>query len=173
MKPKIQVPENAALTDDLIKEIAELKKKANKIIEAANVRIKAVRDRANREVDVLEDEIREFALVIFEYYRKNKKELTGDGRLRIVKLCEGCFREYFAPRSVRIIGEEQDAIRELIKRGLRKFIRIKKEVDKEAIQRHPGKVEGMKYIKISKRKKKFSVTPNETSLSVVVDISKK
>ena len=173
MKRNIKIPENAAQTDELIRKIAELQKKGNKIAEEANTRIKEIRNCANKEISALEDQISELASAIFDYYLKNKKELTVDGKLKIVKLCEGYFWEYFIPGSVRIIKEEQNAIKELIKRGLREFIRIKKEVDKEAIQRRPGKIEGMKYIKISEKKKKFSVTPNDTGISATIGISKK
>jgi len=164
--------DNAYAVEKAIEKIADLQNQESKIVEAANAKIKRIRDEANTEVSEKEKQIRELALKIFSYYRKNKKELTRDGRLKMVKLYAGSFREYFTPRAVRIIGEEKDAIEELKTMGLRSFIRIKEEVDKEALLRHPRKVAGMKTIRITERKKKFVVVPFATEKSVIIDIKK-
>ncbi len=47
---------------------------------------------------------------------------------------------------------------------------MKEEIDKEMILRHLRKISGIESIRITKRKKKFAVVPNETKIPAVIDV---
>jgi phage host-nuclease inhibitor protein Gam len=173
MNPEIKIPYNAAQADCLIDEIAELQKKEQDLIRAANEKIVLIRDRAGKRAVSIRTKIELHVWEIFNYYLENKKALTVEGRLKIIKLLKGSFREYFTPNSVRIIGDEKEAIKELEASGFSKLVRIIKEVDKEAVLRHRKKIAKVKSIKIVGGKKKFSVTPDETGVPAYIDIKSK
>jgi len=170
MKLKIQTPKASSEVDDFIEAIAEFQKQEAKTIEEANEQIKRIGNRANRRVGLIRGRISKLAFLIRNYYVANKKELTSNGKLKVVKLLNGVFREYFTKRSVRLIGDESGAAEELEKAGLGRFVRIKKEIDKDAILRHPEKVAGIKSVKIIEKKKRFLITPRETNISIIIDV---
>jgi len=173
MKEKIKVPKTSSEVDDLIETIAEFQKQEARNIEEANKQIQRIKSRTHRRVGLIRRKIFRLAFVIRDYYTANKKELTSGGKLKVVKLINGIFQEYFTKRSVKLIGDESGAAEELEKAGLGRFVRIKKEVDKDAILRHPEKVAGIKSIKIIEKKKRFLITPSETNISVIIEIKSK
>lgn len=92
----------------------------------------------------------------------NRNALTQGGKVKTAALSTGELRWRLHPPSVRLTKPEAviEALRNL---GLTRFIRVKEEVDKEAILAEPDGVKGVKGIAIN-RPETFEVVPFEQEL---------
>ncbi|MDH4122395.1 MAG: host-nuclease inhibitor Gam family protein [Deltaproteobacteria bacterium] len=100
------------------------------------------------------------------YCEANRKRLTNDGKVKTVDFEHGIVAWRMRPPSVRVASVKAviDTLRAL---DFTRFIRVKEEVDKEAILREPETVAHLKGITISQGED-FIIKPNETDLEQVV-----
>ena len=96
----------------------------------------------------------------------HRKELTQDGKTKTVNLSSGWVKWRLRPPSVKLKGVD-DVIARLKGLKLNKLLRLKTEVNKDAILAEPEKVEGIDGIKIE-QKEDFVIEPFESELEEVV-----
>ncbi len=92
----------------------------------------------------------------------HRAELTGDGKAKTAQFTTGEVRWRLPPPSVKLTGVEALLAR-LKKLGLTRFVRIKEEVNKEAILAEPEAVRGVAGITLQQAEE-FVVVPHETVL---------
>src|SRR5690606_26606449 len=95
----------------------------------------------------------------------NRDALTGGGKVKSVQLPSGEVRWRVTPPAVKL--RAVDMVLQLLReRGLGRFIRIKEEVNREAILADPEAVAGIAGIRIEQREE-FVILPFETKLEEV------
>jgi len=111
-------------------------------------------------------EIQDAAEGLRIFCEANREALTQGGKVKTVDFGHGIVAWRMRPPSVRIASVKSviDTLR-LLK--LNQFIRMKEEVDKEAILRDPEAVETVRGITIAQGED-FIIKPNETDLEQVV-----
>lgn len=87
---------------------------------------------------------------------RNRKELTDDGKRQFIKLAAGKLFWRKRPPSVTVRGKDA-VIAALKAAGLSALIRVKEDIDKEAIAAKPETVEGFKGISIGSAGETFTV----------------
>lgn len=126
-----------ALEDDLEKEISELAAEISELKRKAQAKAKPY-----------EEKINELTKGVYIFAEGHRDELTDRGAKKTVELVAGDkIKWYFTPPAV-AVADEEEAVKELKRRGLSQFIRTKEEIDKEAILREPEKVKNLKYLSI-------------------------
>ncbi|MER2545918.1 MAG: host-nuclease inhibitor Gam family protein [Candidatus Accumulibacter phosphatis] len=93
----------------------------------------------------------------------NRLELTAQGKVKTHQFTTGEVSWRTRPPSVRITGEES-VMFSLRSLGLTRFLRVKEEINREAILNEPSAVAGVPGIRISQLED-FVVTPFEVELS--------
>ncbi|HNC51224.1 MAG TPA: host-nuclease inhibitor Gam family protein [Accumulibacter sp.] len=93
----------------------------------------------------------------------NRQELTANGKVKTHQFTTGEVQWRTRPPSVRITGEES-VMFSLRALGLLRFLRVKEEINREAILNEPSAVAGVPGIRISQIED-FVVTPFEVELS--------
>jgi phage host-nuclease inhibitor protein Gam len=96
---------------------------------------------------------------LYLFAETNRAKLTDNDKIRIVKVISGQFGWRNNPPSVEARDTDK-AIAELKKKGLDVYVRIKEELDKEAILKNQAIVKGLKEISI-KQEEMFFVKPDE------------
>lgn len=94
----------------------------------------------------------------------NRPALTQDGRSKTVKLAAGEIAWRQLPPSVTIKGVPA-VLAALIKLGLRRFVREKLEIDKEAMLKEPDVAVTVPGVSIGSKGEEFVVTPVAVALS--------
>jgi phage host-nuclease inhibitor protein Gam len=94
----------------------------------------------------------------------NRVSLTGGDKTKTVDLGTGLLRWRRRPPSVRLTKVE-DIIERLKVLGLRRFLRIKEEVDREAMQREPEVAQTIAGVSIGSAGEDFVVEPYEAELA--------
>lgn len=126
-----------ALEDEFGQEIAEMAAKISKLKKEAQGKAKPYEERIN-----------ELAKGVYIFAEGRRAELTDQGARKTVELAAGNrIRWYFTPPAVEV-DEEEEALKELERRGLLEFIRVKREIDKEAILREPEKIKNLKHLSV-------------------------
>ena len=167
----VAVPKNQNEANKLITKIGVNQRKIEAINQRVNQRIERIKAEAAEKAEVISDEINKDVEGLFAYAEAHRDDLTDSGKTKTVKLPNGELAWRTTPPSVSIRGI-QAAIENFEKLGLSQFVRIKKEVDKEAILREQELVESIKGISIS-QKEEFVVKPAEIDVEIVKKLKKK
>ena len=132
--------------------------KASSEIAKLNVRIDAIKKKAQAEAKPIEKEINELAQGVFLFAESHREELTEKEKQKTVEFITGDkIRWYLTPWSV-VVLNEADAIIELEGYGLEEFIRVKREINKEAILREPKKIKKIKNLSL-RQSEIFAIVP--------------
>jgi phage host-nuclease inhibitor protein Gam len=105
---------------------------------------------------------------LFLYCSTNRAELTEEGRAKTIRLAAiGTMRFYDTPPAVSLEKEveEPDVIAQMKALGLESFIRIKEEIDREALLKEPEKAGSIKGVTID-RDEKFAIQPDNSPMRV-------
>lgn len=95
----------------------------------------------------------------------NRSDLTNGGKVKTANLVTGDVQWRVRPPSVTVRGV--DSVMETLRRlGLSRFIRIKEEINKEAILNEPGAVAGVAGITVKSGVEDFSIIPFEHQLLI-------
>lgn len=160
---QIPVPQNRDQVAAHIREIGERQRELSRIQAAMNDELAVVKERFEllaaphaQRVDVLTQGVQIWS-------EANRDTLTQGGKTKTAAFATGEIAWRLRPPSVRITGAEAviDALRRL---GLKRFIRSKDEVNKEAILNEPEAVTHVPGINISQGED-FIVTPFEAELA--------
>lgn len=101
---------------------------------------------------------------LFVFAEANKMELTREGKTKTVKLPNGTLSWYSPSPSVSVENPEK-VIAALEALGLDRFVRIKKEVDKEAVKKEPEIAEQIQGLSIKPKKDEFIISPANLGIS--------
>lgn len=107
---------------------------------------------------------------LFVFGQSHRDELTESGKRKTVDLPTGIFGWHMTRPSVSLKNVKQ-ILKELTKRRLKQFIRVKREVDKEAMLKEPELATSVKGVSIGQQEE-FMVKPAELEVEITSEVSK-
>lgn len=159
------VPQSVAEVNEAIVEIGQRQRDRDRIEADMNADLAAIRKRYEDKARPHAERIKDLAGGVQTYCEAHRDELTRGGKTKTAKLASGEVSWRMRPPSVAVRGMASvvDALKKL---KLDRFLRVKTEVDKEAILADPDAVDAIKGISISQRED-FVIKPFSTELEEV------
>lgn len=157
-----RVPQNREDVAGLIAGIGSDSREIRLMEVEMNAILARIKEEFEQRAEPARRRIAEAQLGVQAYCEANRVELTQNGKVKTHAFSSGevCWR--LRPPSVRITGEDA-VLLALRRRGLERFIRLKEEVNREAILNEPAAVALVPGIRISQIED-FVVTPFEVEL---------
>lgn len=143
-----------------INKIGRLNREITVTQAAMNDEIAAVTDRYTSEFTPLQDEIKSLSAGVQSFCETNRDDLTMNGKVKTGQFITGTVQWRQKPPSVAARGVE--AVIEALKQfGLSRFVRVKEELNKEAILNEPSAVSGIAGLSIKSGVEDFVIQPFE------------
>jgi phage host-nuclease inhibitor protein Gam len=127
---------------------------------AMNDEIAAVTDRYTTEFTPLQEEVKSLTAGVQSWCEANRDDLTMGGKSKTGQFVTGTVQWRQKPPSVAVRGVEA-VIAALKQFGLDKFVRVKEELNKEAILNEPAAVSGIAGLSIKSGVEDFVIQPFE------------
>lgn len=166
----IVVPKSSQELADFIRQIGEHRRILGQIEAKLNDKIEKTKANAVADSEPHQAAIDLLVEGVYVYAEGHRDELTEDGKKKTVTLPTGKIGWRMTPPAVFLKG-----VKEVIKRckdlGLERFIRIKEEIDKEAMLKEPGVSNNIRGVSIAQREE-FVVEPSEVSVEISRDTKK-
>lgn len=164
-----EVPTNKAEAEELLQAIGDMMRQVTVLETKMNDRLAAVKLEFERQAKPINEAIDQRFDALRIWAEANKSDLLK-GKAKTAKLATGEISWRTTPPSVRITGVKV-VIERLRQMGLTKFLRMKEDINKEAILADPAAVEGVKGISITQREE-LVVKPFEAEIERVIPIKK-
>lgn len=159
------IPQSREEATEYIAEIGRLQRERERIQTAMNDELAAVKQRYEEQAKPLADEIASLSTGVQTWCEANRSTLTRHGKVKHANLASGEVKWRTRPPKVTLRGK--DNIIETFRRlNLHRFIRIKEDVNKDAILAEPevgGTVPGVSIT----QGEDFVIVPFETELEEV------
>jgi len=159
-------PRTRAAAAEAIREIGKAQRELARIEAEMNERLDAIRKTCEARAAPHRETIGRKSEGVRVWCEAHRDELTEGGKVKTAEMGSGTVKWRLRPPSVRVRGLE-DVIAALKRLGLQRFLRVKTELDKEAILAHPEQVSRVAGIAIAQAED-FVIEPNETRLEQVV-----
>jgi phage host-nuclease inhibitor protein Gam len=159
-----RAPRDAAEANEYLAQIGAIQRDLVVIQAALDERIAAAKARAEAEAAPLLAAVERDTRGLQLWAEANRDALTGGGRSKTVQLPSGEIAWRQRPPSVRI-RDAAGVLVALAARGLGRFVRVKEEIDKEAMLREPGVASGVPGVSIGSAGEEFVVSPLEMKLA--------
>lgn len=154
--------------DECVEAIAEIGRKQrerDRIQADMNDELAAIKQKYETLALPLADTIRVLTSGVQTWCEANRDALTNGGKVKFAALASGEIKWRMRPPSIRLKGA--DAIMELMRKlGLSRFIRVKEEVNKDALLAEPDVAKNIPGVTISQTED-FVIIPFETELEEV------
>lgn len=146
-----------------IRQIGDLTREHTRVAAELNDQIAALAEHYQPQLDALGNQIAACQAGVQTWCEANRDELTHGGKVKSANLLTGEIQWRQRPPSVRVTGA--DAVIDFLERlGLSRFVRTKKEINKEAILNEPDAVAGVAGIRISTGIEDFVILPFEVEV---------
>jgi len=152
------VPEDIDEAADMVAKIGELTREIERIEIDMKEEMAEVKARHEARAQPLIEERTALTEGVRLWAEANRRKLTQGGKVKYVRLTTGEIKWRLRPPSVTIRGKD-DVLRRLKERGLTQFIRVKEDVNREAIREEPEAVAGIPGIKVGSAGEDFVVEP--------------
>lgn len=153
-------PQNRAECAAWIKRLGDEQRHLTKEEAAMNDELAAITERWHEALEARKASILDIQAGIQAWCEANKEELTENGKTKTANLITGAVQWRQRPPSCRVTGIAA-VIQLLYERKLDRFVRVKEEVNKEAILNEPDAVYGVPGITVVSGIEDFVVTPFE------------
>ncbi len=163
------IPQNIYEASTFLTYIEREQRKIDKIQDDLDQQICLLENRKIKEIEMHQEKIQKLVENLFIFAEKNRQELTQNGQQETVKLPNGWFGWGLVPPIV-LINNTKDVINKLKYAGLKRFIKIKEEINEKAILKETSLAKTIKGIRI-KQYKKFIVKPLKSEEEIVYKIS--
>ncbi|OIO50294.1 MAG: hypothetical protein AUJ11_03005 [Parcubacteria group bacterium CG1_02_44_65] len=148
------------------KEQREIDRIQNKLNEA----VEKLKSKSMSESQVRNENISQLVEGLFIFAESHRKELTKNEKKKTIEFPTGIFGWRMTPPAVSLKNVKQ-ILKELMKRKLKQFIRVKREVDKEAMMKEPELAASIKGVTIGQHEE-FMVKPAELELEITSEVDK-
>ncbi|HWO99747.1 MAG TPA: host-nuclease inhibitor Gam family protein [Methylococcus sp.] len=154
------VPQTRDEVAEDIRAIGDLQRERIRMETEMNDRIAAVTAEYQPGIDALAERIKTLQGGVQFWCESHRDELTEHGRVKSANLVTGEVGWRIRPPSVLVRGTE--SVIETLKRlGLERFIRIKEEINKEAVLNEPAAVQGVAGLRVVYGVEDFFIVPFE------------
>lgn len=159
------VPQSRDEAAEYVAEIGRLQRERQKIQADMNDEMAVIKQKFEAKALPLGENIQQLSQGVQAWCEANRDLLTQGGKVKFAQLSSGEVKWRMRPCKVNLKGI--DTIIESCKKlGLARFIRVKEEVDKEAMLREPDVATSVQGVSITQGED-FVITPFETDLEEV------
>ncbi|MCP1606434.1 host-nuclease inhibitor Gam family protein [Pseudomonas citronellolis] len=156
----VYVPQHREQVVADIKSIGDLSRELARLETAMNDEIGKITERYSAPAEDLKTRLTVLQTGVQSWCEANRAELTENHRVKFANLITGEVQWRIRPPSVTVRGA--DAVLELLRaKELIRFIRVKEEVNKEAILNEPEAIKGVPGIIINSGIEDFAIVPFE------------
>ena len=160
------VPQSREEATDAITQIGTAQRERVRIETAMNDELAGIKTRYEHEAKTFADQISALSKGVHLWCEANRAELTKEGKTKTANLASGEVKWRMRPRSVSISAVE--TVIDLLKKlKLDRFLRVKTEVNKDAMLLEPEVVEKIPGVKF-KQVEDFVIVPFESELEEVL-----
>ena len=163
--PAMDTPQSRDDVARLIRDLGDLQREFLRETTEMNDAIGAITQNYQPALAALTQRIEKLQAGVQAWCEANRDELTGAGKVKTANLVTGEVQWRQRPPSVRVRALDV-VIDSLRKFGLDRFIRVREELNKEAILADPAAVDGIAGISIQTSVEDFVITPFEQQLDV-------
>ena len=164
--PEYPVPQNGEEANRFVAEIGVCQRHRTRIESEMNDRLALLKARYEESAAPLNAKIQGMLKGLSTWCEANRVELTRDGKVKFFRFAAGEVSWRSRPPSV-AIRSLKSVLAALNNLGLRRFIRVKEEIDKEAMLAEPSVANTVVGVKVASAGEDFVVTPFETKLEEV------
>lgn len=161
----VPVPQTRDDTVSAIARIGHHQRERERLKGEMDEQITTLRENYDRLMAPHVDEIKALTSGIHTWAEANRDELTQKGKVKTANLMTGELRWRITPPACKLV-RVKEALEELKRLALNRFIRTKEEVNKEAILADQDAVQGCEWIRIE-QSEDFVIVPFETELEEV------
>lgn len=160
----LPVPQSRDEAASAVRVVGELNRDIARIRADMNDELAAIKERFEAAAAPLSARVEAVTEGLKMWAEANRSALTGGDKTKTVDLGTGEIKWRLRPPSVRLRGEEL-VIETLRTLGLGRFIRVKEEVNKEALKAEPDVARTVTGVSISSAGEDFVVEPFEAALT--------
>lgn len=161
-----QAPQSKEAVVEDIRAIGDLQRNRMRLQADLNDQIAALQEQYAKDVAPINERIDVLQTGVQTWCEANRDALTDSGKVKFADLVTGTIKWRAKPPSVRVKGI--DAVIDLLKRsGLGKFVRVKEEINKDAILNEPDEVRGIAGLSIVSGVEEFIIEPYDQPLETV------
>jgi phage host-nuclease inhibitor protein Gam len=158
------VPQNREECDGMIKDLGIVRRDILRLEADMNDRLAAVKDEFEKKAQPLKEKAEELFSGIETWSEANRATLTSNNKVKFAEFGNGVIRWRLRPARV-VIRSVDTVIESLKELGLTRFVRVKEEVNKDAILDDADAVRAVKGISIGSAGEDFAVEPFEKELT--------
>lgn len=160
----ILAPMSLEEVSDLIRQLGERHRKIDTINTKLNEQVEKLKAEAMEKTQPEEKEIEDLFERIRIFAESHREELTEGGKTKTCKLPTGEIYWRFTPPAV-TLRDVKKVIEQCKERKLKQFLRIKEEVDKQAMLKEPDVAKTIKGVTIE-QKEEFVVKPSDLDVEI-------
>lgn len=166
-RPVVNVPKERDDAAGFLSSLAEAQREIDQIEATLNKAVEKLTAQAMKAAKPYQEKKAQLVEGLFVFALGNREELTEGGKHKTVKLPTGSLSWRLTPPKVNITSKEK-VLKALKRLGLKRFIRIQEEIDKEAMLREPEEVKKVTGASITQQEE-FVVKPLELKVEVVAE----
>lgn len=158
------VPQSSDDCDLMIHHLGDVRRDIARIEADMNDKLADIKEQYETKAEPLKAKAEELLSGIEIFCAANRDKLTKNGKVKFAHFKNGEVRWRSRPPKVTVRGKDSilDALRNL---GLTRFIRVKEDLNKEAILEEPEAVKSIKGLAIGSEGEDFVVEPFESALN--------
>jgi len=157
---QINVAQTREQTAAEIKHLGDVQRMLGRELADMNDQIALITAQYQPSLEALNAEIDAVQASIQGWCEANRDDLTNGGKVKTANLVTGEVQWRQRPPSVRV-REQETVIDTLLRLGLERFVRVKTEINKDAILAEPAAVVGIAGLSIQVGVEDFVITPFE------------
>ncbi len=168
--PPFPVPPDAAAVNEFIRDLGINRRERDRIQAAMNEELAKVRARYEEKARPFSEKADQLERGLRTWCEAHRAELTDQGKVKTHRFGAGeiCWKN--RPASV-VIADAKAVLAHLIDRGMKKFIRVTRAIDKQAMLKDPDKAAKVPGVKIESSGEDFIITPFGADLEQPVQAS--
>lgn len=157
----VPTPTSREEAERLLAEIGREQREVSLIEQAMNEELEQVKAKHHEQAKPYNDSIEGKFAALHRWAEANRDSLLAKGG-KTARLATGLLTWRLTPPKVNVRGTDK-VLAALDRFGLTRFVRTKREIDKDAILREPEAVEGVEGLSIS-QKEEFAAVPDESEI---------
>lgn len=163
-RPLVAVPASEEEASRFIAEIGEFQRQSATIENDTATQIETLKAQARERVWPLEDQIGERIEGLLLFAQAHRAALTRNGKRRTIRYPSGEFGWRLTKPAVVIRGVER-VLEALKQQGFGRFVRVREEINKQALLAEPDVAQSISGVSISQREE-FFVKPSKLDLEI-------
>lgn len=169
-KAVIAVPKSLDEAAQFLTQIGKEQRVIDKIRSDLNTKVDRLKAKVMAGAKPHHDTISQLVEGLFVYAEAHREELTDSGKRKTVEVPTGIFGWRMTPPAVSL-RDVKSILESLESLGLERFIRTKKEINKEAMLEEPKIARTVKGVFISQHEE-FIVKPTEVEVEIATQVDK-